>query len=92
MELETARNLLAFPLQDEGAELSRRMFLFSVFTDLAFVDLRGLRASQIETNSEGKRYIRKAKHSFTGIAEMLSNVYICPVLMLFGNRSAICVM
>ena len=53
--------LLAFPLQDEGAELSRRMFLFSVFTGLAFVDLRGLRASQIETNSEGKRYIRKAR-------------------------------
>ena len=61
MELETARNLLAFPLQDERAELSRRMFLFSVFTGLAFVDLRGLRASQIETNSEGKRYIRKAR-------------------------------
>ena len=53
--------LLAFPLQDEGAELSRRMFLFSVFTGLAFVDLRGLRALQIETNSEGKRYIRKAR-------------------------------
>ncbi len=61
MELETARNLLAFPLQDEGAELSRKMFLFSVFTGLAFVDLQGLRASQIETNSEGKRYIRKAR-------------------------------
>ena len=53
--------LLAFPLQDEGAELSRRMFLFSVFTGLAFVDLQGLRASQIETNSEGKRYIHKAR-------------------------------
>ena len=53
--------LLAFPLQDKGAELSRRMFLFSVFTGLAFVDLRGLRASQIERNSEGKRYIRKAR-------------------------------
>lgn len=53
--------LLEFPLQDEGAELSRRMFLFSVFTGLAFVDLQGLRASQIETNSEGKRYIRKAR-------------------------------
>ena len=61
MELETARNLLAFPLQDEGAELSRRMFLFSVFTGLAFADLQGLRASQIETNSEGKRYIHKAR-------------------------------
>ena len=53
--------LLAFPLQGEGAELSRRMFLFSVFTGLAFVDLQGLRASQIEPNSEGKRYIRKAR-------------------------------
>ena len=53
--------LLAFPLQDEGAELSRRMFLFSVFTGLAFVDLQRLQASQIETNSEGKRYIRKAR-------------------------------
>ena len=53
--------LLAFPLQDEGAELSRRMFLFSVFTGLAFADLQSLRVSQIETNSDGKRYIRKAR-------------------------------
>jgi len=52
---------LAFPLQEEGAELSRRMFLFSVFTGLAFADLQSLRVSQIETNSEGKRYIRKAR-------------------------------
>ncbi|WP_025843244.1 site-specific integrase [Porphyromonas gingivicanis] len=53
--------LLAFPLQDEGAELSRRMFLFSVFTGLAFADLQSLRVSQIETNSEGRQYIRKAR-------------------------------
>ena len=53
--------LLAFPLQDEGAELSRRMFLFSVFTGLAFADLQSLRVSQIEKNNEGKRYIRKAR-------------------------------
>ena len=53
--------LLAFPLQDERAELSRRMFLFSVFTGLAFANLQSLRASQIETNSEGKRFIRKAR-------------------------------
>ncbi|MDO4722604.1 site-specific integrase, partial [Porphyromonas circumdentaria] len=53
--------LLAFPLQDEGAELSRRMFLFAVFTGLAFADLQSLRVSQIETNSDGKRYIRKAR-------------------------------
>lgn len=53
--------LLAFPLQDEGAELSRRMFLFAVFTGLAFADLQSLQVSQIETNSEGKRYIPKAR-------------------------------
>ncbi|WP_333616385.1 site-specific integrase [Bacteroides pyogenes] len=53
--------LLVFPLQDEGAELSRRMFLFSVFTGLAFADLQSLRVSQIEKNNEGKRYIRKAR-------------------------------
>ena len=53
--------LLAFPLQDEGAELSRRVFLFSVFTGLAFADLQSLRASQIETNNDGRRYIRKTR-------------------------------
>ena len=53
--------LLAFPLRDKEAELSRRMFLFSVFTGLAFAYLQSLRASQIETNSEGKRYVRKAR-------------------------------
>ena len=53
--------LLAFPLQDEGADLSRRLFLFSVFTGLAFADLQSLRVSQIEKNNEGKRYIRKAR-------------------------------
>ena len=37
------------------------MFLFSVFTGLAFAVLQSLRASQIEPNSEGKRYIRKAR-------------------------------
>ena len=67
--------LLAFPLQDEGAELSRRMFLFSVFTGLAFVDLQGLRASQIETNSEGKRYIRKARQK----TEVESQIPLHPI-------------
>ena len=53
--------LLAFPLQDEGAELSRRMFLFSIFTGLAFADLQSLRASQIEMNSEGETVYPQGK-------------------------------
>ncbi|KGL49682.1 site-specific recombinase, phage integrase family protein [Porphyromonas cangingivalis] len=76
--------LLAFPLQEEGAELSRRMFLFSVFMGLAFADLQSLRASQIETNSEGKRYIRKARQKteveslipLHPIAEQILSLYI----------------
>ncbi|SPY34966.1 Tyrosine recombinase XerC [Porphyromonas cangingivalis] len=76
--------LLAFPLQEEGAELSRRMFLFSVFTGLAFADLQSLRTSQIETNSEGKRYIRKARQKteveslipLHPIAEQILSLYI----------------
>ena len=75
--------LLAFPLQDEGAELSRRMFLFSIFTGLAFADLQSLRASQIETNNEGKRYIRKARQKteveslipLHPIAELILSLY-----------------
>ncbi len=76
--------LLAFPLQDEGAELSRRMFLFAVFTGLAFADLQSLRVSQIETNSEGKRYIRKARQKteveslipLHPIAEQILDLYL----------------
>ncbi|KGN67550.1 site-specific integrase [Porphyromonas sp. COT-108 OH1349] len=76
--------LLAFPLQDEGAELSRRIFLFSVFTGLAFADLQSLRVSQIKTNSEGKRYIRKARQKteveslipLHPIAEQILELYI----------------
>lgn len=37
------------------------LIIFYRFTGLAFADLQSLRASQIETNSEGKRYIRKAR-------------------------------
>lgn len=80
--------LLAFPLQDEGAELSRRMFLFSVFTGLAFVDLQSLRASQIEMNSEGKRYIRKTKQK----TEVESLIPLHPIaeqiLWLYTNEKS----
>lgn len=52
---------LAFPFQDKGAELNRGMFLFSVFTSLASVDLWGLRAPQVETNGEGEWYIHEVR-------------------------------
>ena len=63
--------LLVFPWQEEGAELSRRMFLFSVFTGLVFADLQSLRASQIEINNEGKQYICKARQK-TEVESLIS--------------------
>ena len=77
--------LLAFPLQDEGAELSRRMFLFSVFTGLAFADLQSLRASQIETNSEGKRYIRKARQK-TEVESLIPLLPIAEQILLLYTK------
>lgn len=52
---------LTFEPYEVELATARNLFLFSVFTGLAFADLQSLRVSQIETNSEGKRYIRKAR-------------------------------
>ena len=76
--------LLAFPVRDEATELSRRMFLFSVFTGLAYADLRTLRRSQIETDGAGRPYIRKARQKtheeslipLHPIAEQLLSLYL----------------
>lgn len=51
--------ILAMPLQNKEAEFVRRIFLFSVFTGLAFADVSKLRYCDIETNSAGVRYIHQ---------------------------------
>ena len=76
--------LLAFSVRDEATELSRHMFLFSVFTGLAYADLRTLRRSQIETDGAGRPYIRKARQKtheeslipLHPIAEQLLSLYL----------------
>ena len=76
--------LLAFLVRDEATELSRHMFLFSVFTGLAYADLRTLRRSQIETDGAGRPYIRKARQKtheeslipLHPIAEQLLSLYL----------------
>lgn len=50
--------LLKMSLQNKQAELVRRMFLFSVFTGLAFADVRKLRYSDIHKSNQGLAYIR----------------------------------
>lgn len=51
--------ILAMPLQNKEAEFVRRIFLFSVFTGLAFADVSKLRYCDIGTNNAGIRYIRQ---------------------------------
>ena len=57
-KMDVAR-ILAMPFQNKVAEFVRRIFLFSVFTGLAFADVSKLRYCDIETNSAGVRYIRQ---------------------------------
>ncbi|ETK07221.1 integrase [Tannerella sp. oral taxon BU063 isolate Cell 1/3] len=84
LQKHEVERLLAFPVRDEATELSRRMFLFSVFTGLAYADLRTLRRSQIETDGAGRPYIRKARQKtheeslipLHPIAEQLLSLYL----------------
>lgn len=50
--------MLKMPFPNEQAKLVRRMFLFSVFTGLAFADVKRLRYSDIQKNNKGIAYIR----------------------------------
>lgn len=84
LQKHEVERLLAFPVRDEATELSRHMFLFSVFTGLAYADLRTLRRSQIETDGAGRQYIRKARQKtheeslipLHPIAEQLLSLYL----------------
>ena len=84
LQKHEVERLLTFPVRDEATELSRRMFLFSVFTGLAYADLRTLRRSQIETDGAGRPYIRKARQKtheeslipLHPIAEQLLSLYL----------------
>ena len=84
LQKHEVERLLAFLVRDEATELSRHMFLFSVFTGLAYADLRTLRRSQIETDGAGRPYIRKARQKtheeslipLHPIAEQLLSLYL----------------
>jgi len=47
-------------------EFARRMLIFTIFTALAYIDLKELYPAHIETNVDGKRIIRKTKKK-TGV-------------------------
>lgn len=53
--------LLSMSLQNEQAEEVRRMFLLSVFTGLAFADVKKLKYSDIQKSNKGAISVRRDK-------------------------------
>lgn len=55
------KQMMETPMPDEPQELARRAFIFSSFTALAYVDLKGLHPRHIGKTAEGRLYIRKKR-------------------------------
>ncbi|MFR9597404.1 MAG: site-specific integrase, partial [Rikenellaceae bacterium] len=55
--MEELQRIMELPMPSERGEFSRRMFILTAFTGLAYVDLQALRPSDIKRTSKGERYI-----------------------------------
>ncbi len=80
---EELKRIMEQPLVDQMGELARRMFIFSSFTALAYVDMQRLYPRHIGKTSDGERYIRicRAKSDVESfiplhpVAEQVLNLY-----------------
>lgn len=52
------KTIMENPMPDKWQELTRRAFIFSAFTALAYVDIKGLYPRHIGKTADGQRYIR----------------------------------
>lgn len=52
------KTIMENPMTDKLQELTRRTFIFSAFTALAYVDVKGLYPRHIGRTADGRRYIR----------------------------------
>ena len=52
------KSIMERPMPDKWQELTRRAFIFSAFTALAYVDVKGLYPRHIMRTADGRRYIR----------------------------------
>lgn len=55
------KKMLATPMADAQMELARRVFIFSSFTGLAYVDVYRLYPHHIEATADGRKYIREKR-------------------------------
>ncbi|WP_270590587.1 site-specific integrase [Bacteroides uniformis] len=52
------QRIMEQPMPEKRQELTRRIFIFSAFTGLSYVDVKQLYPSHIGTTADGRRYIR----------------------------------
>lgn len=52
------KTIMENPMHDKWQELTRRAFIFSAFTALAYVDIKGLHPRHIGQTADGQRFIR----------------------------------
>ena len=52
------QRIMEQPMQEKRQELTRRIFIFSAFTGLSYIDVKRLYPSHIGTTADGRRYIR----------------------------------
>lgn len=55
------KRLMATPFEDRNMELARRMFIFSSFCGLAYVDIYRLYPHHIGETADGRKYIRQKR-------------------------------
>lgn len=55
------KRIMETPMEDPMLELARRMFIFSSFTALAYVDMQRFYPHHIGRAADGRRYIRKQR-------------------------------
>ena len=55
--MEELERVMALPMYSQKCEFTRRMFILTAFTGLAYVDLQALKPSDIRKTAEGRKYI-----------------------------------
>lgn len=58
---EDLDKIMQTPIEHKGVNLVRNLFIFSVFTGLAYTDIRNLKWDEIVTDKEGTKWIRQKR-------------------------------
>ena len=84
------QRIMEQPMPEKRQELTRRIFIFSAFTGLSYVDVKRLYPSHIGTTADGRRYIRINRkktdvESFVPLHPVAEQYCPCIILPMIKN-------